>query len=96
MTLLTVIAAAVICIAARLRKSCDKNSGIGLLCVILCFEAAVISGVTVFDFIKNDRAFSVPSAGQMLRDAYLGLGIVAVGLIVWLIINFIKNKKSGK
>lgn len=92
MTLLITISAAVICTIAVIKKSASPDKGIGILCVVLWLCAAVSLCNEAAVFIKN--GYIAPSFGQALHDAYTGLGIAAVGIIVWLIVMFIKRRIS--
>lgn len=92
MTLLIIISAAVICTVAAIKKSASADKGIGILCAVLWLCAAVSLCNETVGFIKNGYTFTVPSFGQALHDAYTGLGIAAAGIIVWLIVMFVKRR----
>ena len=96
MTLLIVLIASVICTVAWRKKSSRSEMKAGLLCLIYWIAFVLCSGEAVFKFVKyKEIPFSL-SVGALIHDGYTGIGILAVGLIIWLgiviLINKIKNK----
>ena len=41
-------------------------------------------GDAIFGYIEDGADFFVPSGADMLNDAYLGLSVVALALVIWL------------
>ncbi|NLC75835.1 MAG: hypothetical protein GX685_11545, partial [Clostridiales bacterium] len=39
-------------------------------------------------------AYFTPAPADMLNDFYLGMSVVALGLVIWLIILFVKDPKG--
>ena len=48
----------------------------------------------VYEYIELHMAYFQPSPADMLNDFYLGLSVVAVGLVIWLVILLIKDPKG--
>lgn len=47
-----------------------------------------------FGYKEDGAEFFAPAAADMLNDAYLGLAVVALGMILWLVILLIKDPKG--
>ena len=45
----------------------------------------------VFEYAELHEAFFAPAPVDMLNDLYLGLSVVALGLIIWLVILLVKD-----
>lgn len=50
---------------------------------------------TIFEYAELHEAFFTPEPIDMLNDFYLGLSVVALGLIIWLVILLIKDPKGA-
>ena len=51
-------------------------------------------GDAIFEYAELQEEYFSPAAEDMLNDAFLGLSVVALGLILWLIILLIKDPKG--
>lgn len=51
-------------------------------------------GDAFFEYAELQAEYFTPAAEDMLNDAFLGLSVVALGLILWLIILLIKDPKG--
>ena len=58
------------------------------------FLTAVKAGEAVGMLKEMGSAYFEPSPVEMLNDFYLGLSVVALGLIIWLIILLVKDPKG--
>ena len=58
------------------------------------FLTAVKAGEAVGMLKEMGSAYFEPSSVEMLNDFYLGLSVVALGLIIWLIILLVKDPKG--
>ena len=45
----------------------------------------------IFEYAELQAEFFTPAAKDMLNDAFLGVSVVALGLIIWLIILIVKD-----
>ena len=43
------------------------------------------------EYLELRAAFFTPAAADMLNDSYLGLSVVALGLVIWLVIVLVKD-----
>ena len=93
MTLLMCVFAAII---ATVKWYQRKDDGLLLGIPCLCFWGASLMwlGDAIFGYAEDGAAFFEPELSEMINDTYLGLSVVALGLILWLIILFIKDPKG--
>ena len=52
-------------------------------------------GDAIFEYVELHEAFFTPEPIDMLNDFYLGLSVVALGLIIWLVILLVKDPKGA-
>ena len=52
-------------------------------------------GDAIFEYAELHEAFFTPEPIDMLNDFYLGLFVVALGLIIWLVILLVKDPKGA-
>ena len=48
----------------------------------------------IFEYAELKEEFFQPAAADMLNDAFLGLTVVALGLIIWLVVLLVKDPKG--
>ncbi|MBR1479220.1 MAG: hypothetical protein IJ608_14855 [Lachnospiraceae bacterium] len=48
----------------------------------------------IFEYAELGSEFFEPAAGDMLNDSFLGLSVVALGLIIWLVVLFVKDPEG--
>ncbi|MBQ7549659.1 MAG: hypothetical protein IJT03_08140, partial [Clostridia bacterium] len=48
----------------------------------------------IFEYAELGAAYFTPAPADMLNDLFLGLSVVALGLIIWLVILLIKDPKG--
>lgn len=69
----------------------QSNMKIGTL-ALMYFGAALMWFVdAVAEYIEIGAEYFTPAAADMLNDAYLGVSVVLLGLIIWLVIVFVKD-----
>ena len=93
MTLLICVFAAIIA-TVKWYKRKDDSLMLGVPCVLFWGASLMWLGDAIFGYIEDGAAFFEPEAAEMLNDAYLGLSVVALGLILWLAILLIKDPKG--
>ena len=93
MTLLICVFAAIL-FTLKWYQRRDDGLLLGIPCV--CFWGASLMwlGDAIFGYAEDGAAFFEPEAAEMLNDAYLGLSVVALGMILWLAILLIKDPKG--
>jgi hypothetical protein len=94
MTLLTTVFAAIICTILWYKKAPNDDMKLNVLC-FLYWGASIMWFVdAVFEYAELKAAYFTPAIEDMLNDLYLGLSVVALGLVVWLVILLIKDPKG--
>ena len=91
--LITVFAAVIATVKWYNRK--DDDMKLGILC-FLYWGASIMWFVdAVFEYAELKEAYFTPAPADMLNDAYLGLSVVALGLIIWLVRLLITDPKGS-
>ena len=90
MTLLITVFAAIICTVLWYVKK-DSPMKLGLLALIYWGAGLMWFVDAIFEFAELRSEYFTPAAADMANDAFLGLTVVALGLIVWLIVVLVKD-----
>lgn len=93
MTLLITIFAAIICTIKWYQRK-DDSMKLGTLCVMYWGASLMWLGDAFFEYAELGADYFAPAAADMLNDAFLGLSVVALGMILWLVILLIKDPKG--
>ena len=48
----------------------------------------------IFEYAELKEAFFQPETADMINDSFLGLTVVALGLIIWLVVLLVKDPKG--
>ncbi len=91
MTLLITVFAAVIATAAWYTRSSGNDLKLGTLCLMYWGASLMWLVDAVSEYIELGAEYFTPAAADMLNDAYLGLSVVALGLVIWLAVLLIKD-----
>ena len=84
MTLLITVFAAVISTVVWYRRD-DDTMKLGIL-MLLYWGASLMWLVdAIFEYAELKADYFAPAAEDMLNDAFLGLAVVALGLVIWLV-----------
>ncbi len=94
MTLLITVFAAIVCTIVWYVRAPKSNMRLGTLCLMYWGASVMWFVDAVFEYIELKDAFFTPAAEDMLNDAFLGLSVVALGLVIWLVIVLIKDPKG--
>ena len=94
MTLLTTVFAAVICTVIWYKNAPKNEMNIGILCWMYWGASIMWLVDAIFEYAELKAAYFTPAPTDMLNDFYLGLSIVALGLVIWIIIVLIKDPKG--
>ena len=91
MTLLISVFAAVI--TTIIWYTNDKRSQLKLGTLTLMYWGASLMWLVdaVVEYIELGAEYFTPAPADMLNDAFLGLSVVAFGLIIWIIILMVKD-----
>lgn len=96
MTLIILLIAVIICTVSWRRKSAMPNMKVGVLCFIYWLSFAGCIADYIYRYIKYKQIPFAVNAGALIHDGYTGVGIVAVGLIIWLIIVILISKFKNR
>ena len=94
MTLLTTVFAAIICSIIWYRKEEARKLKIGSLCLMYWGASLMWFIDAIFEYAELGAESFVPAPLNMLNDLYLGLSVVALGLIIWLVILLVRDPKG--
>ncbi|MBQ7545580.1 MAG: hypothetical protein IJT41_01260 [Clostridia bacterium] len=94
MTLLITVFAAAICTAIWYRSAQCREMKIGALCWMFWGASLMWLVDAVFEYAELGAEYFAPAAEDMLNDAFLGLSVVALGLVAWLVILLVKDPKG--
>lgn len=94
MTLLVAVFAAIICTIIWYKNEHARKLKLGIAC--LMFWAASIMWLVdaIFEYAEIHEEYFTPAPADMLNDLFLGLSVVALGLIIWLVIVLIKDPEG--
>ncbi len=94
MTLLVTVFAAIICTLLWYMKAPDRSLQLGTLCLMFWGASIMWLVDAVVEYSEIGAEFFMQDSADMLNDLYLGLSVVALGLIIWLVILLIKDPKG--
>lgn len=89
MTLLITAFAAVISTVAWYNVKADRKLGT----LALMYWGATLMWLvdSVVEYLEAGAEFFTPAAADMINDSYLGLSVVALGLIIWVVVLMVKD-----
>lgn len=94
MTLLITVFAAIIT-TVRWYNRKDDTMQLGMLCFMFWGASLMWLGDAIFAFIELKAAYFIPAPADMLNDAFLGLSVIALALIIWLVRLLITDPKGS-
>ena len=94
MTLLTTVFAAIICTVLWYKNAPESKMKLGILCWLYWGASIMWLVDAIFEYAELHEEYFTPAPADMLNDLYLGLSVVALGLIIWLIILLVKDPKG--
>lgn len=95
MTLLITVFSAILCTVIWYRKAPADEMKTGILCLMYWGASLMWFVDAIFEYAELGADYFVPDTASMINDAFLGFSVVALGLIVWLLVLFIKDP-NGK
>ena len=93
MTLLITVFAAVTATVIWYNRK-DDSMQLGILLFMYWGASLMWLVDAIFEYAELGAEFFTPEAADMLNDSYLGLCVVALGLIIWLVSLLIKDPKG--
>ena len=94
MTLLVSIFAAIISTIIWYKGLPDSKMKVGVLALMFWGASLMWLADAIFEYAELGAAYFTPAPADMLNDLFLGLSVVALGLIIWLIIVLIKDPRG--
>lgn len=94
MTLLTTVFAAIICTVIWYKGAPKSEMKVGALCWMYWGASLMWLVDAIFEYAELGAEYFAPAPMDMLNDFYLGLSVVAFGLIIWLVILLVKDPKG--
>lgn len=94
MTLLTTVFAAVISTVIWYKSAPKNDMKISILCWMYWGASLMWLVDAIFEYAELGAEFFAPAPIDMLNDFYLGLSVVALGLVIWIVILLIKDPKG--
>ena len=67
---------------------------LGTLCLIYWGASLMWLVDAVVEYMELGAAYFTPAVSDMLNDAFLGLSVVALGLIIWLVQVLVRDPKG--
>ena len=93
MTLLLTVIAAVVTTAIWYSSEKARELRVGML-VFMFWGASLMWLVdAVVEFIEIRAEYFTPAAEDMLNDAFLGVSVIALALVIWIVALLIKDPK---
>ena len=91
MTLLTTVFAAVIATVLWYKSTPEHDMKLGVLCWLYWGASLMWLVDAVTEYIELGAEFFTPALEDLVNDFYLGLSVVALGLVIWLIVLLVKD-----
>ena len=94
MTLLITVFAAVIATVVWYTNKRSSEWKVGILCWMFWGASLMWLVDAIFEYAEQKAEYFTPDPLDMLNDAFLGLSVVALALVIWLVILLIKDPKG--
>ena len=94
MTLLVTVFAAVISTVIWYKGFPKNEMKLGILCLMYWGASLMWLVDAVMEYLELGSAFFTPEPADMLNDLYLGLSVIALGLVIWIAVLLIKDPKG--
>lgn len=94
MTLLLTVFAAVISTAIWYMSPSRNEMMIGTLSLMYWGASLMWLADAIFEYAELGAGYFTPAPLDMLNDMFLGLSVVALGMIIWVVILLIKDPKG--
>ena len=94
MTLLVSVFAAVICTVIWYKNSPDSKMMEGVLCWMYWGASLMWLVDAIFEYAEDGTDYFRPAPADMLSDLFLGLSVVALGLVIWVVVLLIKDPRG--
>lgn len=94
MTLLITVFAAVISTVVWYKKAPEDDMKTSVLCWMFWGASLMWLVDLVYEYAEKGAAYFTPEPTDMLNDAFLGLSVVALALVIWVVVLLIKDPQG--
>ena len=94
MTLLITVFAAVIATLVWYTRIDLRDLKIGILCFMFWGASLMWLGDAIFEYSELQADYFTPVGADMLNDAFLGLSVIALALVIWTVIVLISDPRG--
>lgn len=94
MTLLIAVFAAVVATVKWYASAPEDPWRLSGLCFLYWGASLMWFVDAVFEYVRLGAAYFQPAPADMLNDAFLGLSVVALGLVIWLVMLLVKDPRG--
>jgi hypothetical protein len=94
MTLLVTVIAAIFCTVLWYKKAPQDEMNIRVLCYLYWGASIMWFVDAIYEYADLGAQFFAPAPVDLLNDLFLGLCVVALGLVVWLIVMLVKDPRG--
>ena len=94
MTLLVSVFAAVICTALWYKHAPESKMKLGVLSWLFWGSSLMWLVDAVFEYAELKAEYFTPEPADMLNDLFLGLSVVALGMVIWLVVLLVTDPKG--
>ena len=94
MTLLVSVFAAIISTAIWYKTAPKSDMKVGVLCWLFWGSSLMWFVDAIFEYAELGAEYFTPEPVDMLNDLFLGLSVVALGLIIWLVVLLVSDPKG--
>ena len=94
MTLLITLFAAVTATVVWYARLGRRDYKLGTLALMYWGASLMWMVDAVAEYIELQAEYFTPAVEDLINDAYLGMSVVALGLVIWLVILFVKDPEG--
>jgi len=94
MTLLITVFAAVISTAVWYKGMPENELRTGILCWLYWGASIMWFADAIFEYAELHAEYFTPAPADMINDTFLGLAVVALGLIIWIVRLLVTDPKG--
>jgi len=94
MTLLVSVFAAIISTAIWYKTAPKSDMKVGVLCWLFWGSSLMWFVDAIFEYAELGAEYFTPAPVDMLNDLFLGLSVVALGMLIWLVVLLVKDPKG--
>lgn len=94
MTLLLTVIAAIVSTVVWYTHAKEDKLNTRMLCFLFWGASLMWLVDAVFEYAELGAEYFTPAIGDMVNDAFLGLSVIALALVIWLVALMIKDPKG--